>query len=249
MEQARQMVDLIKGLYGEQKMSPEMAEKLAELKDQARTSTILQTLMGGLAGGLSNPWGGRFALGSAALNALAGYQHGEKAESDLARNAFEIERAYADAPGKTQQQAAKDVISLMSDKAKAQSTKDLLEARLDRKEDLARLQEAFRLANPQVHGAGAYSGMLNPLQLEQIQNMRRDDARKTIDAENKSRASEGLAPLTPEEEAAVYTRLGVSLDAPTLGAGALGGGRLGANAQQQGRSLVGGKLIGSPPKQ
>jgi len=243
LDQGKEMVDYIKGLYGEKKMDPEIAKKLADLEDSARTSTILQSVLGGLAGGLSNPYGGRFALGSAALQALGGYQKGISSEEDIQRKALDIERAYADQPADLQRTAAKEYFDLMRDKAKLTSAERMAEGKALSREEYARMREAERLANPFVHGGGAYSGMLNQMQVEQIQNMRRDDARKTIEAENKNRQMQGLNPLTAQEEAAIYTNAGVSPYS-----GGLGGGQLGAGAAPTGRSIIGGKLTGSSPQ-
>ena len=246
LDQGKEMVDYIKSLYGEKKMDPEIAKKLEDLQDSARTSTIFQSILGGLAGGLSNPYGGRFALGSAALNALGGYQKGSAGEDEISRKALDIERAYADQPAEMQTAAAKEYFDLMKEKAKMLSAQHIAEGRALSREEYAQAREAERLANPFVHGAGAYAGITTPIQQEQMINMRRDDARKEIEDRNKERTWQGLNALTEQEKLAIYAQYGVT-PYPT-GQGGLGGGQLGAGAAPTGRSIIGGKLTGSSPQ-
>ena len=47
--------DLISELRGHKAMTPELSKELEDLKSSARTSTILQSLLGGLGAGLSSP--------------------------------------------------------------------------------------------------------------------------------------------------------------------------------------------------
>ena len=75
-----QVRDMISELRGHQTMDPEIAQQLADLKGDAQTNTIVQSLLGGLGAGLSSPYGGRFALGKAALGALSGFEQGSKGE-------------------------------------------------------------------------------------------------------------------------------------------------------------------------
>ena len=89
-----------------------MAKQLEDLKSSARTSTILQSVLGAIGGGLSNPYGGRFALGQAALGALGGYQKGSAGEEELNRSAFNILKGYSDAPAEEQAKAADELLAL-----------------------------------------------------------------------------------------------------------------------------------------
>ena len=123
------MRDLLAELRGHKEMSPEISQKLADLEDKARTSTILQSVLGGLAGGLSNPYGGRFALGSSAAGALGGYQKGIGSEEEIGRKAFDILRGYADAPAEEKAKAVDLLMDISKEKMRAQSAADLAEAR------------------------------------------------------------------------------------------------------------------------
>ena len=241
VEQAREMVDFIKGLYGEQKMSPEISKKLADLQDSARNSTILQTLLGGLAGGLSNPWGGRYALGSAALNALAGYQHGQAAESDLAKKAFEVERAYADEPDKMQQTAAKQYFDLVSEKAKLASAERTAEDRNALRELIFRGQEQGK--NTRAELMVGQRGEATEGQKLAALNQAREQAAKDIKDKylGATPPAGELERLTQQYyqnalSSIMATTSGMPIQTPQNAT--LGGGVLGS------RSIIGGKLIG-----
>ena len=124
-----QVRDMISELRGHQTLDPEVAQQLAELKGDAQTNTIVQSLLGGLGAGLSSPYGGRFALGKAALGALSGYEQGSKGEEDIGKNAFNVLKGYKDAPALEQQKAADVLFNQMGDTAKLQSAERQAEIR------------------------------------------------------------------------------------------------------------------------
>ena len=121
--------DLMVDLRGHKEMTPEMSQRLADLEDKARTSTIIQSVLGGLAGGLSNPYGGRFALGSSAAGALGGYQKGIGSEEEIGRKAFDVLRGYADAPAEEKAKGMDTIIDLAKEKMKLQSAADIAEGK------------------------------------------------------------------------------------------------------------------------
>lgn len=123
--------DQLMELSGHKTMSPELSQKLEDLQSSARTSTILQSLLGGLAGGLSSPYGGRFALGKSAAGALAGYQHGIGAEESLGTSAFNILKGYEDAPAEEKAAAMKAIMGQLSEAGKTQAQLDIAEGRAE----------------------------------------------------------------------------------------------------------------------
>ena len=149
------MRDLIAELRGHKEMAPEMSQRLADIEDKARTSTIIQSVLGGFAGGLSNPYGGRFALGSSAAGALGGYQKGIASEEEIGRKAFDVLRGYADAPAEEQAKAVDLLFGQMGETAKLQSAERIAAARgntLEEKLAYLRQQELYRMAHPELHG-------------------------------------------------------------------------------------------------
>jgi len=126
-----QMRDLMADLRGHKTLDPETSKQLAELKSDARTSTILQSALGAIGAGLTNPYGGRYALGHAALGALSGYQKGIGSEEEIGRKAFDVLRGYADAPAEEQAKAADAVMSQLKNAAELQSARDIAEAKGD----------------------------------------------------------------------------------------------------------------------
>lgn len=194
--------DQLMELSGHKTMSPELSQKLEDLQSSARTSTILQTILGGLAGGLSSPWGGRIAMGKAAAGALGGYEHGIGAEDALGANAFNILKGYEDAPAEEKAAAMKAIMGQLGKTAELQSE----ERRALLKPSLS-LQE--RMLLKQTPGA------MNPYQQTMVgvneQNLRDkavDNAERAIKEENETR-SKGLtrtAPVSDAEREAFYRR-------------------------------------------
>lgn len=249
LDQGKEMVDYIKSLYGEKKMDPEIAKKLEDLESNARTSTILQSVLGGLAGGLSNPYGGRFALGSAALQALGGYQKGMSSEEDLQRKAFEIQRAYADQPAELQRAAAKEYLDLTKEKAKLLSSERVAEGRAQSALDRLLYSESGKNLRAQ-YGLGS-----DPATQAQIGNIRLNALTKATEEANTNFTKVGK-----EIPAGWIDNRAKELAMYALGQNASSGQGLGAGqAQQQqsglgggamptGRSIIGGKLTGSSPQ-
>ena len=196
LEQAR---DLVRQLRGEHKMDPEIAAKLADMESSARNSTIMQSLMGALGEGLSSPYGGRFAMGKAALGALAGYQHGASSEDDMQRKAFDVYKNYADMPISEQQKAADFILKAEQEKAAQQSAERIADIKGDARMDIEKLKEMYRLEHPELHGAGGAYGIMDPAKLATMQNLAEDNAQKRIEAESKKRVSNAEPPLTDIE--------------------------------------------------
>jgi len=237
MGNLEQMRDLIAGLGGHKEMSPEMLQRLGDLESSARTSTILQSVLGGLAGGLSNPYGGRFALGQAALGALGGYQKGIGSEEEIGRKAFDVLRGYADAPEEEKTKARDLLLNQLGDTAKLQSARDIAEMKggFEDKLALETYKERNRLLNPQVHGGAlAPRGSLTQgdqanLMSKAIEQARKDaaDAANTppfktmSDAEQNARARQYYNQYLA---AGQNTGLGGNISATQ--AGGLGGGSI-----------------------
>jgi hypothetical protein len=249
LDQGKEMVDYIKSLYGEKKMDPEIAKKLADLESNARTSTILQSVLGGLAGGLSNPYGGRFALGSAALQALGGYQKGIGSEEDIQRKALDIERAYADQPADLQRAAAKEYFDLAKEKAKMLSAERVAGERSESALDRLLRSEEGKLLRSQI--MSGQKGDVTEGQKLTAWNQAREQAAKEI-------KDEYIGATPPEGELERRTQkhyLAALNSIITATGGGLGAGQaqqqqsgLGAGAIPTGRSIIGGKLTGSSPQ-
>ena len=249
LDQGKEMVDYIKSLYGEKKMDPEIAKKLADLESNARTSTILQSVLGGLAGGLSNPYGGRFALGSAALQALGGYQKGIGSEEDIQRKALDIERAYADQPADLQRTAAKEYFDLAKEKAKLLSAERVAGERSESALDRLLRSEEGKLLRSQI--MSGQKGDVTEGQKLTAWNQAREQAAKEI-------KDEYIGATPPEGELERRTQkhyLAALNSIITATGGGLGAGQaqqqqsgLGAGAIPTGRSIIGGKLTGSSPQ-
>lgn len=124
-----QMRDAVAELRGRSTMNPDIAKRLEELEGQAGMSTLFQTLLGGLAGGLSEPRGGQFALARGAQGALSGYQQGMQNEDSIRRSAFNILKGYADAPAEEQAKAADAVLAQLSKAAERQSAERVAQGR------------------------------------------------------------------------------------------------------------------------
>ena len=249
LDQGKEMVDYIKSLYGEKKMDPEIAKKLADLESNARTSTILQSVLGGLAGGLSNPYGGRFALGSAALQALGGYQKGIGSEEDIQRKALDIERAYADQPADLQRAAAKEYFDLAKEKAKMLSAERVAGERSESALDRLLRSEEGKLLRSQI--MSGQKGDVTEGQKLTAWNQAREQAAKEI-------KDEYIGATPPEGELERRTQkhyLAALNSIIAATGGGLGAGQaqqqqsgLGGGATPTGRSIIGGKLTGSSPQ-
>ena len=175
------MRDLLAELRGHKELSPEMSQKLADLDDKARTSTIIQSVLGGLAGGLSNPYGGRFALGSSAAGALGGYQKGIGSEEEIGRKAFDVLRGYADAPAEEQAAAMDKVLGITAKTAELQSEerRAMLKPSFEDRFALERWKEMQRLLHPEVHGGAlAPRGSLTQGDLANLRAKAEEQARK-----------------------------------------------------------------------
>lgn len=223
-------------LRGRKEMSPEIAAKLEDLQSGARTSTILQSLLGGLAGGLSNPYGGRFALGQAAAGALGGYQKGVGSEEEMNRQAFNILRGYADAPAEEQAKAVDLLIGIQEKAAERQSAERI--ADLKGTDALERLllseqgkygRSALGLGNKQnTQMLGAYNAIQNAkeAELKDTNNPEYYDVlgKRKPDAERKAftKAVQQIAPMVPEIPIDQLMGLGGNISAAQ--AGGLGGG-------------------------
>ena len=221
------MRDLIMGLGGRKEMSPEMLQQLGDLKDSARTSTILQSVLGALGGGLTDPYGGRFALGRAALGALGGYQKGIGSEEEIGRKAFDVLRGYADAPAEEKAKATDELFGIQAKAAERQSA--------ERIADLKGMDAMERLLYSE-YGKNYRYGQGKPVdeaKLAQIQNLALDNAQKKIDAINKQRenAIPAKPPLSAAEEQAIMREAFTSQQQFIQSGGTnlgLGGGQLGS---------------------
>lgn len=219
MEEAR---DLIANLRGHRTLDPAMAAKLEDLQSSARTSTILQSLLGGLAGGLSNPYGGRYALGSAALGALGGYQKGSTGEEEIGRQAFNILRGYADAPAEEQAAAADKLLGIKEKAAERQSAQDIAEAKGYDALYKAILQGGFARERANIY-AGATQGKLEQTNMKLAEDEYNDWL---------SQRAKELRRPTDEEKAnkrlEFYRKYNIENLLSSMGGGALGGGNMGA---------------------
>jgi hypothetical protein len=214
-----QMRDMLSELRGHKKISPDIQKRLDEMKEQARMSTIFQTALGGLAGGLSSYGRGPHAWGDAAMQSLAAYQHGAGAESALDKDIFNIQRDYADAPIEEQQKAADFLLKSEEEKAKRASE--------ERRAAIPRgrtFEEAVYLKNLQNQYAlerqsmsGGYKDTSLKLELEKtILEKMRQEYPELPAKEARKRVEEELFTLHPE-----LRTLG--------GSGGLGGGGLGGS--------------------
>jgi len=227
------MRDLIMGLGGHKELSPELSQQLGDLKDSARTSTILQSVLGALGGGLTDPYGGRFALGRAALGALGGYQKGIGSEEEIGRKAFDVLRGYADAPAE-EQTKARDLLFGQLGKS----------AELESEERRAALRAGSGLSlEDRIQLAKVKAGITNPYQQTQMaekQQLARDrasdNAMRDIENENKRRTANVLPELTLAEKEAIIKQHFAMQGVPYIGglgaqqgagqSGGLGGGPL-----------------------
>jgi hypothetical protein len=227
--------DMMMELRGHKTMTPEVSKELEDLRSSARTSTILRSLLGGLGAGLSSPYGGRFALGKAALGSLAGYEKGIGSEEEIGRKAFDVLRGYADAPAEEQTAAMDKILGITSKAAELQAQRDVAE--LKGEGALERLLYS-------EYGKNFRYGQGKPVdeaKLAQIQNLALDNAQKKIDAINKQRADAIPAkpPLTTQEEQTIMrdaflrqqqfiqsggTNIGLGANIAAGQAGGLGGG-------------------------
>ena len=213
------MRDLMMDLRGHKEMSPEIKAKLEELEGGARTSTILQSLLGGLAGGLSNPYGGRFALGQAALGALGGYQKGIGAEEDMSRQAFNVLRGYADAPAEEKAKAVDELMNIQKERMKLQSAQEIAESRGEDALTRAILQGGFAQRRAETM-AGGQEAKLAQFNMKQAETEFND----WLENEMKDRRTKVPAsPITDQEKAIkraeFYKKYGVSDLLGGLGAG------------------------------
>lgn len=198
------MRDLIASLGGHKELSPELSQRLGGLEDSARTSTIIQSVLGALGGGLTDPYGGRFAMGRAALGALSGYQKGVGSEEEIGRKAFDILRGYADAP-EEEKTKARDLLLGQLGKS----------AELESEERRAALRGAGSLSlEDRIELARVKAGLgPSPYQQTQItaaQQLARDrasdNAMKEIEEANKSRRANVQPELTEVEKNAIIQR-------------------------------------------
>ena len=184
-----QVRDYITELRGHQTMDPEIAQQLADLKGDAQTNTIVQSLLGGLGAGLSSPYGGRFALGKAALGALSGFEQGSKGEEDLGQKAFNVLKGYKDAPALEQQKATDFMLGQLGDTAKLQSQERIAESRdpfMAYQYALAKQHDAqqFRIDHPELFpGYFGPQGIITPQLAAQHREQAREDAKKWADGQ------------------------------------------------------------------
>ena len=218
------MRDLIIGLGGHREMTPEVKAKLEDLESGARTSTILQSLLGGLGAGLTNPYGGRFALGKAALGALSGYQHGIGSEEEMNRKAFDVLRGYADAPEEEKTKARDLLFGQLGKAAELQSARDIAEARGDIGMEKAMLQAAAAERRANIM-AGSRGGTQDIQTLQLLETMTQNELKEDTDKEY----YDAVGRLKPGASELAYSRALQKLSARQgLGGGTLGGGQLGS---------------------
>lgn len=213
--------DLISELRGHKAMTPELSKELEDLRSSARTSTILQSLLGGLGAGLSSPYGGRFALGKAALGSLAGYEKGISAEDELGRSAFNILKGYADAPAEEQAKAADELMLLQKAKME-EATKERVanlrntgETSLERQ----RREHEFKLTHPELYSRPDYAG--------QQYDRNVADAAKAYNDWVKSQPAIGATEVQRENKRREFYRMFGVEGALGAGQSGLGGGPLG----------------------
>lgn len=196
-----QMRDLIMSLGGHKEMSPEILQKLGDLEGSARTSTILQSALGALGAGLSNPYGGRYALGKAALGALSGYQTGIKSEEDIGRKAFDVLRGYADAPEEEKTAARDKLFDIAKKSAELQSEERRQAIRagsglsLEDRKELAEFKAGL--------GPNPYQQTQIEDRLKLARDRASDNALRDIESRNKDRRANVQPELTPAEREAI----------------------------------------------
>lgn len=219
------MRDLIIGLGGHKEMTPEVKAKLDDLESSARTSTILQSFLGGLGGGLSSPYGGRFALGKAALGALSGYQHGIGSEEDIGRKAFDVLRGYADAPEEEKTKARDLLFGQLGKAAELQSARDIAEAKGG--DALERLLLSER-GKYERYGLGlGQKGEATEANIISARNSAYTQARELLKDKIPAASQSEITALA----GVIYQNLTKdlpSLQGTGLGGGTLGGGQLGS---------------------
>ena len=199
-----QMRDLMADLRGHKTLDPETSKQLAELKSDARTSTILQSALGAIGAGLTNPYGGRYALGHAALGALSGYQKGIGSEEEIGRKAFDVLRGYADAPAEEQAKAADAVMSQLKNAAELQSEERRAAVRagsglsLEDRKELAEYKAGL--------GPNAYQQTQITAAQQLARDRASDNAMREIEETNKSRRANVQPELNNEEKNAIIRR-------------------------------------------
>ena len=204
-----QMRDLISGLRGHKELSPEMAQQLEDLKSSARTSTILQSVLGALGGGLTDPYGGRFALGRAALGALSGYQKGVGSEEEIGRKGFDILRGYSDAPAEEQAASTDKLLGMLEKAADRQSAERVAES----KEDLRRWETILKGEQAQTRAETIAGGQQAKL-AQGAKAQAEKEYNDWLEGETKSRRTQYNAqPITDAEKNAkrleYYSKYGV----------------------------------------
>lgn len=199
--------DMMMELRGRKTMTPAVSKELEDLRSSARTSTILQSLLGGLGAGLSSPYGGRFALGKAALGSLAGYEKGISSEEEIGRKAFDVLRGYEDAPAEEQATAMDKILGITSKAAELQSEerRAMLKPSFEDKFALERWKEQQKLLHPEVHG-----GALAPRGTLTQGDLLQADLKANQETEAWAKAQAELPPFkapTAEEKAAYKANL------------------------------------------
>ena len=218
--------DMVRELRGSQKMSPEIAERLKNMEESGRTSTIMQTLLGTIGSGLSSYGRGPHAWGDAAIGGLSAYQRASAQEEAANKDIFNVIKAYENAPAEEQRQAADFVLKSLEDKAKLASEERRAGAKGLSFEERVALRNMSDTAAKER--AALYSG-------------NKDMATQLAYAQAIQKAAEKYSYLGEEEalrrgKEEVDRSMAAAGGAGGLGGGGLGGGGLGGGSL--GNSIV-----------